>query len=512
MNARSLTLSLFASLAVVAAVPACSGGGSAPKIKSFEASQTSLPMGGGEVTLTWNVSGEDELELQPFPGAVTGSAITLTVAEPTTFTLTAKKNGRSDRARVTIAVGEPFDVSGRVLSDTGAPVRNAIVVIADLTPTLTQADGTFRLENVVAPYDLVVTDPTVSDEIWMIRGLTRPDPTVRIRPDPEWSGDLDITLTGGLAAPTPTPPPEHRSVYALRSPEGVAYDADGGFGDAAAFVNVEWYGPPTTILNGTAIQYSTDSVGLPVDFVGFDRVTGVTLSNGQVGDLAFDRAPVDARTIAGTVTAEGEQPINVYVAASIDFPPEQVPMSGAPNFTVMERLFFPSSPVGTSGAFTRSVPDVAGARHAIRAEGFYPSGSFGVMREGLMGGETDIDIELREPPRLLLPITEAVVDDTTMFVVSGDPELINRCTFVLFTTTQDYFVTVVDARDSMPLPDLTPTGIAPSSVYGGTWSCAFVGPFQTVDEASGPTSLDAGDVSLSAQRYDNWSFSVVPEE
>src|SRR5262245_44076599 len=101
MNARPLVLSV-AALCVLSA--AC-GDTSRPKIKSFEASSTNVPIG-REVTLTWDVKGEDSLELLPFPGAVTGTGITLTLPESTEFTLHAKGNGRSDRASVYVGHGD----------------------------------------------------------------------------------------------------------------------------------------------------------------------------------------------------------------------------------------------------------------------------------------------------------------------------------------------------------------------------------------------------------------------
>ncbi len=81
---------------------------SPPTILSFSASSTSLPVGGGLVTLFWNEADANVLEINNNVGDVTyQSSITVNVTESTTYVLTAQNNLGQAQASVTINVSQP---------------------------------------------------------------------------------------------------------------------------------------------------------------------------------------------------------------------------------------------------------------------------------------------------------------------------------------------------------------------------------------------------------------------
>ncbi len=78
-----------------------------PEISSFGASVTSLPGGGGDVELTWAVTGATELTLQTGADtgqSVTGDGTTVSVTQTTTFTLVATNAEGSNSSMVRVEV------------------------------------------------------------------------------------------------------------------------------------------------------------------------------------------------------------------------------------------------------------------------------------------------------------------------------------------------------------------------------------------------------------------------
>lgn len=76
-----------------------------PSINSFAVNKENLPVGGGNVTLSWNVTGATSLSINQGVGVVTGSSTSRTVAATTSFILTATNaNGSVDSSLVTVNV------------------------------------------------------------------------------------------------------------------------------------------------------------------------------------------------------------------------------------------------------------------------------------------------------------------------------------------------------------------------------------------------------------------------
>jgi sugar lactone lactonase YvrE len=76
-----------------------------PSINSFAADKLNLPAGGGNVILSWNVTGATSLSINNGVGVVTGSSKSVNVSATTAFVLTATNaNGSVDSSTVTINV------------------------------------------------------------------------------------------------------------------------------------------------------------------------------------------------------------------------------------------------------------------------------------------------------------------------------------------------------------------------------------------------------------------------
>lgn len=113
---------------VTAAVTVTVGGGAVPTVLSFTASPAVVPNAGGQASLCWNVSNANTITIQPGPGAVSGAAncVTVTVAQTTTYVLTATNAVGPTQAVVTVSVGAvqilTFSSNPAFSPASGAPV------------------------------------------------------------------------------------------------------------------------------------------------------------------------------------------------------------------------------------------------------------------------------------------------------------------------------------------------------------------------------------------------------
>jgi hypothetical protein len=77
-----------------------------PVISSFTATPSSLPSGGGNVLLAWNVAGATSLSIDQSVGVVTGlTSKSVSLTSSTTFTLTATNTNGSSTKTLDVTVG-----------------------------------------------------------------------------------------------------------------------------------------------------------------------------------------------------------------------------------------------------------------------------------------------------------------------------------------------------------------------------------------------------------------------
>jgi Bacterial Ig-like domain len=121
------------------------------KITSFTASPASLPIEGGNITLTWSTEGATTLSIDQGVGLVTGASVVVNnITATKTFTLTASNGTEKVNAKTTVEVAKPGD------KDTTPPT------IVSLTPANGSKDVPSKTPAVVVFSEAIKAD-TVTD-------------------------------------------------------------------------------------------------------------------------------------------------------------------------------------------------------------------------------------------------------------------------------------------------------------------------------------------------------------
>lgn len=166
----------------------------APSITRFAAAPQTLPAGGGEVTLSWEVARADRLSIAPGVGVVTGASRTVTVGATTTYTLRAENACCAATADVTVTVGGGGDVQVE-LSPRSVTLAPRGTQQFSATVTGTAVDG--------------VTWSATGGQITAAGAYTAPDTgggyIVRATSvaDPTRSAAATVMVTGGVAVVEP---------------------------------------------------------------------------------------------------------------------------------------------------------------------------------------------------------------------------------------------------------------------------------------------------------------------
>jgi hypothetical protein len=198
----------LAGVALAALAVSCGGGdgGTPATVDSFKAKaqesneqpkdNLELPPQGGDVTLSWSVSGADSVTISDNNSAIadigtvaaSGSKNVDDILKTTVFTITAKKSGAKDATKaLTVTVQEGQRVSGKVLKFNGEAAFGVRVQIGDASTqnnlqTQTASDGSFTLEGAPSPYTISAVPTTSIESTISFKNVTSPNPTLVLEP------------------------------------------------------------------------------------------------------------------------------------------------------------------------------------------------------------------------------------------------------------------------------------------------------------------------------------------
>jgi len=490
-------------LSTIAAI-GCGGSGSesgaGPSITSFTATPASLPAGGGNVTLSWSVSGASALSIDQGVGDVTGmTSKVVAVTSSRTFTLTATHGAASNTEHATVNVAATSTVSGKVLNRIGQPVSGATVSIPGKATVTTDANGAFTVQGVTAPYDVLVVETTYK-VITAYKGLTRADPTLLslgALTGAAYAAHIAGTVQGGGVGTYPQPAGHHTPV-ALASPQASVAALTEGSG---AFTLIpQWYGQTSTQGSLHAFQIRESVPGTPVEYRGYGKLDLVVSNGGSYGAQNVALSPVSAATLSGSVTVPAGYTLGGKSALIYFNPSTQITLAYANTPATSFNFLVPVIP--NTGLLLQAYANKLGVSTTLAFKG------------SLSPNASGVNLTIRSGVEASLPADGATgVSYSTPFSWSAFTEGVHILVFLPGTPDKPLFY-VFTAGTSTTIPDGRSFGISLPSGTTYYWNVHGYAPFATIDAAATPdfwmpyNNEVSGDLytSSSAQRI----FTTAP--
>jgi hypothetical protein len=473
MRALKVIASGVVALLLVACGGGGGGGGGGAKL-TVSPKAPAVTAGGSGVTFTATLTGATDTinwTLDPATGAgtisaTTGASTTYTppasVASATSVTLTATAGSLTDSAVITLTPPAAITVSGTVLAVNGIPVSGSSVVIGTQS-AITGSDGTFTIDNVTTPYDLISVVSTPSKLGVVYKGLTRTDPVILhmgLSPALPYSG----TVSGNLS-----PAPAIKTYVAWGSPE--VTKTSGNIAVNPYGLSLSWLGPTSTTGTLHALKWHPAS-GLPTGYDGYGTRTGVTVANsGSTTGQDISLTGVTSGNISGTITLPASytlfgKAVNVAFddGASI---PIVADLTATTSFNYL-------TPASVSGTITLTV--VATGTDGLSAVG----------KTGLDPSATGVALAPQTVPVLGLPADNGTgITTSTSFTWSA---FTGGLHLVVFTpaVASDPTYSVLTVGTSTTIPDLSGEGLGlPTGGASYDWSIIAVAPWASVDAFAG---------------------------
>ncbi len=455
-----------------------------PVINSFTATPSSLPTGGGQVKLAWDVTGANSLSIDQNVGSVSPNigSITVLVSTTTTFTLTATDPyGMSTAtALVTVTVGQAIEtVNGTVVDENGQPIAGETVLIVSdggTVTAVTDGDGGFTVPNVQPPYNATVIETAQAVQY---QGLTRTDPSLSafVFLPSNRTATLSGTFTGSGVFPEPS---GYSTGFLFVSPQAIKNLFDHPTGSYSS--TVTWPGPTSTTGTVYALQKHTDA-GLPTDYPGYGSLSGVVLQDtGTLTGQNVPLSPVTSGLVSGSVVSVPSGYTLVVKSMSIEV------TSG-----VTMSLLIDGSP---SATFSYVAPSIANTQIFISATATSAAGEVSeILQAGLAANVPNVTLAIPAAPVLSSPSNAATgVTGTTAFSWTPFPSGIHE--FVAYPQSGQTGPTfyVVTAATTVDLAD---AGLPLPSTTGYNWYVVGLSPVTTVDIVAAPGGLNRISFNLS---------------
>lgn len=344
-------------------------------------------------------------------------------------------------------------VSGYVYDSTGAPLAGVRVQVADRPLATTAADGSFSVDQVKAPYRLIVE--LAPDRFAVYDGLTVADPQVY---EPGLSASPpEATIEGGVTGTAAG----NRLAVAFASPDGFGINLDPSAAGTTPYSLTAGLFDSSVTGRLYALEWTTDPDDNADVFSGYASSGDLTVSGGGVfggNDLALDPAP-STHDLEVTLTAPAaDYDLFALTGGLRPWPTEAM---GIPLLHTVHDTAIPNP------ATVRS-PNLPGARTALALLVAEPGGTDAVGTVWTSVPATDTAANLTMPAR---PALQAPADGATnvgpgaafswsqpggglaAFIVSGPIDLIG------FT-----------AAASFELPDLASFGASYGAGASYDWS------------------------------------------
>lgn len=259
------------------------------------------------------------------------------------------------------------NVSGRVRYYVyGEPVAGAVVSIGAAS-VVTDEDGTFVIDDVESPYDVVVKYLSGGSQlVHVTEGLTRPDPSIELYsydPRPAFNSTITGTVSGGSLFPLPA---GHAIRVITAGPFGGTATSiiSEGAASGAFTLYPGWRGESVRDVNVYALEYVLDSNGLPAAYVGFGATSVTVRPDAITTNANVSLSPVLERT--ATTTLSGAAALeNISMGVGFVFEPGcATDVSGSGRFPIF-LTSFATSLAQTTGWMSAQYPGGLGSLYQV---------------------------------------------------------------------------------------------------------------------------------------------------
>jgi hypothetical protein len=384
--------------------------------------------------------------------------------------------------------GSTITVHGTVIDFWRHRVPGVAVYLGGTTAA-TDATGQFTFTNVTPPYDigLAVRYGLIqyggSEDAWLYRGLTRPDPTLQVKDG----------IVGGSSGPNTWKfqnfPARSNDAGTVPRTIGISFGSpDGIWSETFTDPDGTDRGPTNISFEGTTMSAGTAHALLwegpptgqisPTRYVAYDQQS-LTLDETSQKSVTFNM------TADNTAAAQVTGSVNPAFAGAIQIDGYVRFDDGSPIHIVQ------ASNAGTT--FQMLMPTIPGSSITVSALiGSTPDGPFTVAHlDGLTPGQAGVQLNVPAPVSLVAPAAGATgVGPATMFQWSASPSVARVTLYCKGPLDTDGYTTfnVVTQDYKAELPNLGgATGIAWPKAKGCTWDVEIHGSYATVDAAAGAT-------------------------
>jgi hypothetical protein len=426
-------------------------------------------LNGSTNAISWSLTGPGSIT--PATGTSTAYTPPASVASATTATLTATAGSLTSSATITINPPAAITVAGKVIDNNLRPLAGATIIIGAQN-TASDSTGHFSISNVTPPYDLIgfATTPTKIGVLY--KALTRPDPTILVpesKPAPN-SG----TVTGALSGGDPLGTAGEQTEVAWGSPETPFFGPTSSVSSNPYTLTIQWGGPTSTTGTIHALQWAV-SGNLPTSYKGYGTKTSVGVSNSATtlnADIAMS-AP-SASSVGGTITA----PAGLTIAN------KSLAIAFADNATISL-----GSDSSSSTSFSYPFPGNTGGNATVAASASSAGGDVAVQQlKGIAPGTSNVSIAIPTPVSAITPADSGTgITTSTDFTWAPLTGGVHILEILGPGSSPSYYV--FTAAATAKIPDLSGQGLGLPAATMYNWQVLAVGPWTSVDQIAGDTSI-----------------------
>jgi len=480
-------------LVVVGVIAAlgCGGSGSqsgaGPSITSFTATPASLPAGGGNVTLSWSVTGGNSLSIDQGVGDVSGmTSKVVAVTSSKTFTLTASNSTGSNIEHASVSVAASLTVTGKVVNQFNQPVSGVKVSIPGKASVTTDVNGSFTFSAVTAPYDVYIVDNTYK-AITAYKGLTRADPTlwsVSALSGAAHAALVAGTVQAGGVGTYPQPAGYHTAIAFTSAETTLAglTNASGAFS-----LIPQWYGPTSAQGSLHALQVRESAPGIPVEYKGYGKLDLITSNGGSYTAQNVALSAVSTGTLGGSVAAPPGYILHSKIAYLALNPSPKLQL--ALDTSLASTFSFLVPVISNSSLVLLGYAEKAGATF-----------TYG-WKAPLAPNASGVNLVLRSGAEASLPVSGATgIGTTSSFSWSGLSEGVHQIAFIPGTAGNPTFYVFTTGTETT-IPDGATFGLPLPSAANYYWVVNGYAPFPTIDAAASLDFLARLNLEIAADSY-----------